>query len=256
MKKRRYPLAFVTLIAFLLSIRVVSAQSVNVLRNGSFEGEFVHGVGEGWTAFHNGGDASYGYGADDRASAVFDGDYTQLLEIHTLGVGGSQPDRYSGIYQTATVVPGASYMFSVYGMVRSSVGSAEGSNYNYRLYVGFDYDGGTDPQRVTEWHEFPWSEYEIESPGPLQSYSRGVTATSDRITVFIRALKKFPTVGERVLYNLDAVSLVGPDGAVHPAEAAADAPMLPQTGAGSVLTLVGVALASLALGIRRLRTRD
>jgi hypothetical protein len=228
---------------------------VNVLRNGSFEGEFVNGVGEGWTAFHNGGDASYGYGADDWVDATYDGLYSQLVEIHTLGVGGSQRDRYTGIYQTAEVVPGAVYMFSLYGLVRSSEGTEQQSNWNYRVQVGLDLDGGTDPGAVTDWRELPWPEFEIENPGSPQSYAQGITATSDRVTVFIRLWKKFPTVGQRAYLNLDAISLVGPNHAAKPASASAAA-LLPETGVGSVVALAGAALAALALGIHALRRSD
>ena len=167
-----------------------------------------------------------------------------------------------GIYQVVDVVPDARYMFSFYGMVRSTEGSEAKSRWNYRIQVGFDPQGGTDPSAVTEWTQMDWPEHEIMSPGAMQSYAHGVTATSDKMTVFIRLWKKFPTAGEEVDVNIDAVSLVGPrswkstlDEKATPEEEAAEetpAPVeerLPDTGGGTVLPLVGILLTVVIVGI-------
>lgn len=232
----------------------VSAESVNVIENGSFEGEFVHGVGEQWVAFDNGGPAAYSYQPDPREPVVLDGAYSQLMILHTEAVEASETDRYMGLYQVVKVVPDARYMFSLYGMIRSSEVSEIDSRRNYRLQVGFDPKGDTDPNAVTEWTEIDWPEYDIKSPGAIQSYARGVTATGDTMTVFIRLWKKFPTVGERVEVNIDAVSLVGPQRERSVvSEEAAPVPVeeetrLPDTGGGGILPLVGLALAVVIMG--------
>ncbi|MFP3897114.1 MAG: hypothetical protein ACLFV5_09825 [Anaerolineales bacterium] len=241
----------------------VSAESVNVIKNGSFEGDFVGGVGEHWGAFNNGGPAAYTAQPDPREPVVFDGQYSQLMTLHTRGTGGSEPDRYMGLYQVADVVPDARYMFSFYGMVRSTEGTEVESQWNYRLQVGFDPQGGTDPNAVTEWTQMDWPEYELRNPGPMQSHAQAVTATGDRMTVFVRLWKKFPTVDEEVNVNIDAVSLVGP----RPGESAApekavsekeiaeetgtpteEVAMLPKTGSGTMLPLVGLLLAVVITG--------
>jgi len=245
---------FVALVGLLAFPLVGLAESGDVIKNGSFEDEFVYGVGKYWSTFSNGGHVSYGYHDDTWDKVVYDGEHSQLLEIHTKAVGGSERDRYFGIFQTADVVPGSRYMFSFYGMVRSTEGSELRSKWNYRVQVGFDYDGGSDPDAVTEWVQMDnWPETYRLSPGSFQSYAHGVTATSDKLTVFIRVWKKFPTVGEEANINIDAVSLVGPTPGAEPP------PALPKTGAGYLLSFAGVGLATLAItltGVRLRRRRD
>lgn len=248
---------FILIIIGLLTLAVVvSAGSVNVVKNGSFEDEFIYGVGKYWNTFSNGGYASYGYHDDTWSKVVYDGEHSQLIEIHTKAVGGSQRDRYLGIYQVVGVVPNSRYMFSFYGMVRSTEGSEIRSRWNYRVEVGFDYSGGTDPWAITDWVEMPWPEHYRLSPGPIQSYASGVTTTSDKLTIFLRVRKKFPTVGEEANVNIDAVSLVGPDPATSAAAPAAAAPAeeeepatIPQTGGSNVLPLIGIGLAVIAIGL-------
>ena len=239
-------LAVIGLLAFTL---LVSADSGNVLKNGSVEDEFVYGVGKYWSTFSNGGHVSYGYHDDTWDKVVYDGEHSELLEIHTKAVGGSDRDRYFGILQTADVVPGSRYMFSFYGLVRSTEGSELRSRWNYRVQVGFDYAGGSDPDAVTEWVQMDWPETYRLSPGSFQSYAHGVTATSDKLTVFIRVWKKFPTVGEEANINIDAVSLVGPTpGTETP-------PMLPKTGAGYLFSIAGLGLAGIAITLTGMRLR-
>ncbi|MCD6520984.1 MAG: hypothetical protein J7M05_13780 [Anaerolineae bacterium] len=254
-------LALAVLIGLLAFSFSVSAESVNVVKNGSFEEEFINGVGKYWHAFNNGGYASYGYHDDTWSKTVYDGQHSQLIEIHTKAVGGSQPDRYTGIYQVVDVVPGARYMFSFYGMVRSTEGSEEKSKWNYRVQVGFDYNGGTDPWAVTEWVEMPWPEYPRLSPGVFQAYAHGITPTTDKLTIFIRVWKKFPTVGHEADINIDAVSLVGPNPAqaqpaaetTQPAEETPKESGMPKTGAHSALPFVGLGLALVAITLTSLR---
>ncbi|MFO7918230.1 MAG: hypothetical protein R6V13_09130 [Anaerolineae bacterium] len=233
----------------------VSAESVNVIKNGSFEKGFVDGVGEHWGTFNNGGPATYSYQPDPREPVVFDGEYSQLMTLHTRGVGGSEPDRYMGLYQVVDVVPDARYMFSLYGLVRSTEGTETESRWNYRLQVGFDPEGGTDPNVVTEWTQLDWPEYELRNPGPMQSHAQGVTATGHRMTVFIRLWKKFPTVDEEANVNIDAVSLVGPSRKEAISEEATpekeieEETRLPDTGGGTALPLVGLMLALVIMGV-------
>jgi len=245
------------LIAALLPILTVSADSVNVIKNGSFEEEFVWGVGKYWNAFNNGGLTGYGYHDDTWNRTVFDGKYSALLEIHTSdALSENDKDRYTGLYQVVDVVPGSRYMFSFYGMLRSTAkGEIKKGSYNYRVEVGYDYNGGTDPWAVTEWEELNWPEYERENPRAWQSYAHGVTPTGNKLTVFIRVHKKFPTTMEEADINLDAVSLLGPapTGFVAAATPAAETPTIPKTGAGDALPLVGLALAIAAIGLTTTR---
>ncbi len=232
----------------------VSADSINVIRNGSFEEGFTDGIGQYWSTFHNGGSVSYGYHDDTWGPVVYDGDHSQLLEINTTGVTGSQPDRYMGIYQVVSVVPNQPYSFNIYGLIRSTEGIEQESEWNYRVQVGFDYAGGTDPSAVTDWVEMPWHEWPRLSPGAFQSYSRAVTPTSNKLTVFIRAWKKFPTVGQEGNINIDAVSFLGPSPVASTA-ALQPTPVLPTTGLAIGIPLLGLGLGGAAIGLtsRRLR---
>lgn len=261
----------------LLAPMSAAAESVNVLTNGSFEDEYVLGLSKGWTGFDNGGRASYGYHDDTWSPVVYDGKRSQLLELNTKDYGVSDNDRYFGIYQTADVVSGRRYMFSMYGMVRSTEGTELQSGYNYRVQVGFDFAGGTDPWAVTDWYEMSWREFPRLAPGWFEGFARGLTATSDKLTVFIRVWKKFGTHGQEGDINLDAVSLVGPAPTAAPAEPAVPAepaapaaepttaptatpaepqPTLPDTGGGSALPIAGGAAATLALGLAGVRIRN
>jgi len=263
---RKCSIVFVLILIILLTCSAaVSAESVNVVKNGSFEEEFEYGLGEHWNGFNNGGLASYTYCDDTWNPVILDGEHSQLMELHTKAVGGSNPNRYMGIYQVVDVVPDSRYMFSFYGMVRSTEGSEIRSRWNYRIQVGFDYNGGTDPDAVTEWTQMDWPEHDSMHPGLMQSYAHGVTAATDELTIFIRLWKKFPTVGQEANINIDAVSLVGPrswksafsESTTEDETTAEAGETLPKTGAGSVLPLVGLGLAAVALGItgRRLFSR-
>jgi hypothetical protein len=247
--QRKWSIALMMVIgALLIFVPAISAESVNVLKNGSFEEEFSStGVGKYWTAFSNGGRANYAYHDDSWGKTVYDGRFSQLIEISTLGIGASDKDRYAGIYQVANVVAGQRYMFSFYGMARSTEGTEQDSKWNYRIQIGFDYGGGTDPWAVSEWAEMPWVEYPRLAPGRYLAYARGVTTTSDQITVFIRGWKKFPTIGQNGNLNIDAVSLVGPNPKVAQNSMTPSSPTIPQTGAGTLLPLAGIALVGLAL---------
>ncbi len=249
MTRARSCVALLMLLMALALPLAVSAESINVVANASFEGEFILGVGQSWTAFNNGGLADYGYHDDTWSPVVYDGAHSQLLEIDTRGYGGSEKDRYSGIYQVVSVVPNNRYMFSFFGMARSTEGTELDSQYNYRVQLGFDYNGGTDPWAVSEWIEMPWHEFPRLSPGWMEGYAHGITTTSDKLTIFIRVWKKFGTPREEGNINIDAVSLVGPS----PTAPASDSATLPITGSGAALPIVGAMAGVMALGLGGLR---
>ena len=179
------------------------------LTNGDFESGFdstpAGFVGSGWHWFHNGGEARYGFYDETWAPVIHDGQHSQLIEINTFCRGGSDADRYAGIYQTVAVVPGESYEFSLHGMLRALTNDPDRSGYNYRVQYGIDYSGGTDWTGVENWIEIPWDTvYPRLSPGSMQSFSTSLTATGPRLTIFIRAWKKWGTVSREFLYVDDA----------------------------------------------------
>jgi hypothetical protein len=184
------------------------------LTNGDFEKGFrstpAGFVGDGWHWFHNGGEATYGFYDDTWTPVLYDGQHSQLIEINTFCRGGSDPDRYAGIYQTVAVTPGETYELSLHGMLRALEDDPDRTGYNYRVQYGVDYNGGTDWSAVDNWIEIPWDTVHPRlSPGAMDSYSTGITATSNRLTLFVRVWKKWGTASRELDVNLDAISLKG-----------------------------------------------
>ncbi len=230
----------------------------NLLSNGSFEDGFAGGVGKGWTAFSNGGKCRAAWGADSWQPVVWDGQWAQLITIETAGDAGIEPDRYAGIYQTVDAVPGATYHLALHGMVRSSEGSPAASGYCYRVQWAIDYKGGTDWRALepAAWQELSWYEWPLASTGYLESLGTDVKATSARMTLFVRAWKKWGTTNAKGAFDLDAISLVG-KGASGPAPAP-PAENLPQTGLpvlgpAGLLCLFTLAVAAAILRMRLAR---
>ena len=188
------------------------------LENGGFESGFhrvANGdVGNGWGAFQNGGEATYGFYDETWAPVIAQGKHSQLIEIAsfcktTLCRGGSDPDRYAGIFQTVHgLVPGARYRLSMKGMLRALADDDDRNNDAYRVQWGFTTNGSTNWQHVNNWVTVPWSEvFPREEPGDMQDYSAQFVAPSGKITIFIRAWKKWGTVGKELDVNLDAIRL-------------------------------------------------
>jgi hypothetical protein len=184
----------------------------DLIVNGGFEGGFQEdfGIGYGWGGFSN-GNAVVGWNFDDWDAVVTEGQYSQRIEITDA----AELDRYAGIFQSIPVVPGEQYKLTINGLVRSTEGDVDSSDYGYRLQYAIDPSGGTawellDP---SAWQELPWDEQEMTEPisGPFenQTFETTVTATGDQLTVFIRGWKKWINDGSGV-YNIDEVSFVGP----------------------------------------------
>lgn len=184
----------------------------NLIINGGFEQGFQDnfGVGYGWGAFSN-GNATVGWSADTWEEVIVNGKYAQLIEIKNA----SDRDRVAGIYQTVAVVPGQQYKLTIKGLVRSKEGDIKVSDYGYRLQYGVDYDGGTAWELLPEqnWQELPWDEQPLTASDAgtyrFDTFEITLTVTSDKLTLFIRAWKKWLNNGSG-LYDLDEISLVGP----------------------------------------------
>jgi hypothetical protein len=182
----------------------------NLVVNGDFEqgfqGEF--GVGYGWGGFSN-GNATVGWSADTWEQVVVKGKYAQLIEIKNA----TERDRYTGIYQTISVVPGQQYKLTAKGLIRSEEGDIKVSDYGYRLQFGVDYEGGVAWELVPEqnWQEIPWDEQPLSGTNGtfrFDTFETTLTAKTDKLTLFIRAWKKWLDNGAG-LYGLDEISLVG-----------------------------------------------
>jgi LysM repeat protein len=190
------------------------ASAGDVIFNGGFENGFNYNascggmVGAGWGCFTNGGTAVYGFYDDMWDRVVYAGLHSQLIEINTLEKGGDN-DRNAGIFQTVHVVPGATYELALKGMIRAD--DHGGDPWRYRVYVGFDYSGGSNWQAVSDWRELPWDTYTTRTnPGSFSSYSTNVTPSGQSLTVFVRTQRRWGTWYEETNFNLDAISLYGP----------------------------------------------
>jgi LysM repeat protein len=188
------------------------------VQNGGFELGFhrvANGdVGNKWGAFQNGGEATYGFYDETWAPVVAQGNHSQLIEIAsfcktTLCRNGSDPDRYAGIFQTVHgLVPGAKYRLSMKGMMRALAEDEDRLNDAYRVQWGFTPNGSTNWQHVSNWVTLPWDEvYPREEPGDMEGYSTTFIAPSGKITIFIRAWKKWGTINKELDVNLDAIRL-------------------------------------------------
>lgn len=183
----------------------------NLIANGNFEQGFQDkfGVGYGWGGFSN-GNATIGWSADTWEQVVVKGKYAQLIEISNA----TERDRYAGIYQTIPVVAGQTYKLSLKGLIRSEEGDIKVSDYGYRLQVGVDYEGGTAWELIPEqnWQEAPWDEQPLSGTNGsfrIDTFETTLTAKTDKLTLFIRAWKKWLNNGSG-LYDLDEISLTGP----------------------------------------------
>lgn len=184
----------------------------DMLVNGGFEGGFQEefGVGYGWGGFSN-GNAVVGWNGETQSDVVAAGDYAQRIEIKDA----LDHDRYAGIYQTISVVPGEQYKLTIKGLVRSEEGDVSVSNYGYRLQFAVDYNGDTAWELLSSdaWQELPWDEQPfVISNGAshrLETFDTTITTKTDRLTLFIRGWKKWIDNGSGV-FNLDQISLIGP----------------------------------------------
>ncbi len=207
-------------LAILASLTLGSATglavaTVDVIQNGSFEGGFVMIpgcglVGSGWGCFTNGGNAAYGFYDDQWQPVVADGLHSQLIEINTKQVAASEADRFAGIFQTVSLVKGEEYTLKMQGGMREHQPDPTEDMYRYRVQWGYTTDGSTDWTQVTNWVELPWDKIdERTAPTGLQSFSATMTAPAPKITIFIRAWKKWGNAYKELDVNIDAVSLTG-----------------------------------------------
>jgi hypothetical protein len=205
---------------------------VNVIVNGGFEEGFVEGqgMGVGWGRFQN-GNVQAGWYDDTWFKVVYEGEHAQLLELKNA----QEPDRYVGIFQTVSVVPDAEYDLTLHGLVRSQEGSPDVSNYGYRIQYGIDYKGGTDWEAGDiEWIELMWDDQPREdltgaNEYRMEAYTTKIKTKTSKLTLFIRGLKKWPDLREGN-YDIDGVSLVGPQAPGGGQPTVTPVPAMPETG--------------------------
>ncbi len=244
-----------------------STEPVDVIRNGGFEArdpDPMVGTALEWEAYSN-GQAHFGWYDETWPEAVHEGEHAQLMEI--FRVDGNILDRTIAIYQTVNVVPNARYDLTLHALMRSDAPEPLRNQDEYEMSWGVDYFGEANYENVEEWVHMPLTEQlrlgshgEVPDNEPL--FYEVITGTvqtqaSNRLTLFIRAVKKFPT-GTEVNFDVDTVSLVGPIGTnvvVQPEPDDDDAANLPVSGSAlprnlslGALLLGGLILVVLGVG--------
>ncbi len=176
-----------------------------LLTNGDFEEPFTaEGTGTGWSKFNTEGGAQFFWGDNDWLPAVAQGEHSQSMKLSNI----AEADRYIGIYQTVSVVPGATYTLTLQGLIRST--EAGNGSYGHRMQWGMDPQGGTDWQAVTAWMDLGWDDQPIDLASPaMGTYSTTLTADGESLTLFIRGWSKWPVMHSRSEFFVDNVSLTG-----------------------------------------------
>ncbi len=183
----------------------------SLLRNGDFESGFTNGVGTSWVSFTNGGRAGYGFYDEQWAKVIKDGKHGQLIEINTKGLAASDADRFAGIYQVVDrLTPGATYEFSLYGMLREEAAHPGEDMYRYRVQWGYAVaDADPSATDITNWTEISWNTiYTRTAPGAMSAFSAKLQAPGCQIVLAVRAWKKWGTPYRELDVNLDAIKLV------------------------------------------------
>jgi len=173
------------------------------------EGLAPDGVPLAWHAFHGGPGASYRWGPDPFFAPGSEGNGRDVLLISTIARERRAGGQYAGLYQDIAVVPGDEYRLLVRGVLRSPEGEAGSLGGRYLLQWGADPGGGTDAGAVRAWWDMPLR----PSGQPFLwevDYSQVLRAPSDRLTIFVRLLKRDPAPGGWAGLYLEMVSLQGP----------------------------------------------
>lgn len=191
--------------------QAITCEGTNLVVNGDFEGGFVDAaVAKGWGWFTNGGRATYGFYDDMWPPVVKQGEHSQLIEINTYKHFPTDPDRYAGIYQVIDgLTPGATYELCFSGMLREEAPHPNEDPYRYVVQWGIAANGETDWTKVSNWVSVPWNTiYVRTAPGPMMDYGVRFVAPSSKVTLFIRAWKKWATSNRELDVNIDDVRLV------------------------------------------------
>jgi len=199
---------------------------VDVIKNGSFEqrdSNTKNGVALDWKPYSN-GQAWFGWYDETWPEAIRTGQHAQLLEVYQVEA--NILDRVIAIHQTVDVVSNASYNLTIHSIMRSQAPAQDRNKNEFELHWGVDTSGEGNYDNVQVWNRMPLTEqFRLGSTGKypedVRLFYETITSTiqttgTNRITLFIRGLKKFPT-GTEINFDVDDVSLIGPQpSAVQP----------------------------------------
>lgn len=204
---------------------------VNLLKNPGFEERDPNGnngVALNWLPYSNGQAHSSWYD-ETWVEAVRTGKRAQLMEI--FEVEANVLDRVIAIHQTVDVTSNSTYSLTINAIMRTQTQAQDRNKHEVEMHWGVDFSGQGNYDNVQTWNLMPLTEqFRLGSTGEFPDdkplFYQTVTGTiqtgsSNRITLFIRGLKKFPT-GSEVNFDVDDVSLVG--------AGAAPQPLVPTTG--------------------------
>jgi len=234
-------------------------EPVNVIKNGDFEKPWqpLNGVAPDWSPYSN-GQAFFGWYDEQWVEAVRNGKHAQLLEIDE--VEGNILDRVVAIYQTVEVAPNSEYELTIHAIMRSDAAEVNRNQFEFEMNWGVDKYGEGNYNNVDEWVYMPLTEQlrigsNGEFPDDKPLFYERITDTittgpdTNRITLFIRGLKKCPT-GTEVNFNIDDVTLAGPPPGAPPADETSDEetmeeePMEPAADSESDLPKTGATFSS------------
>ncbi|MBI1879682.1 MAG: hypothetical protein HYR94_15920 [Chloroflexi bacterium] len=203
----------------------------NVIKNCSFEvrdSNSNNGVAVNWAPFSN-GQAWASWYDETWPEAVRTGEHAQLMEI--FQVEPNVLDRVIAIHQTVDVAPNTVYSLTINAIMRSQAPVQDRNKFEFEMHWGIDFSGQGNYEAVETWNLMPLTEqFRLgstgEYPEDIPLFYETITGTvptgsSNRITLFIRGLKKFST-GTEVNFDVDDVSLLK--------AASAPQPLVPQTG--------------------------
>jgi hypothetical protein len=228
------------------------SERINVIKNGGFEERQEANIDlpTVWETYTN-GRAFFGFYDETWSEAVLNGEHAQLMEISIVEA--NVLERVIAVHQTVQVNPASQYDLTVYAIMRSQAPPEDRNKSEFEMHWGVDYFGEGNYDNVEEWHYMPLKEqFRLGSSGEFPDdvpltyeviTGTVFTTNTNKITLFIRGLKKFPT-GTEVNFDLDDVSLVGPPpGAAQPtATATSETPAVTPTPEQSNLPTSGATL--------------
>lgn len=159
----------------------------NLVTNGSFEGGFTSGVGNGWTKFQVTNTIVFGQASVNK----YDGSYSQYwARSDTAAFDG-------GVYQRVAVAPGVTYNIAAFMKRQSTLAGTS-------MRVGYDLSGGTSATAAS----VVYTDITGGTDNVWNGYSASVTATGSFITIFLRGGHTGTTGGTNSYFYADAVSLM------------------------------------------------
>ena len=194
------------------------SERINVIKNSGFEERQEANIDlpTAWETFTN-GRATFGFYDETWPEAILNGEHAQLMEISIVEA--NVLDRVIAVHQTVQVNPTSQYDLTIYAIMRSQAPLGDRNKSEFEMHWGIDYFGEGNYDNVKEWHFMPLKEqFRLGSAGEFPDdvpltyeiiTGTVFTTNTNKITLFIRGLKKFPT-GTEVNFDLDDVTLVGP----------------------------------------------